>query len=153
MTAENVAEKVSEQEAETITVVEEVIDDNVNLTEKADDIVSGANPEAEEAIHVDIIDSDCDVYIFTYWDNEKKSKAQEAINYIEGKLKEKFIKNKVKESDQVFNFFEIESLGENEIQLKVKMKKNNWPVEKSARNVQTSGLDSPFSVSIKTIQR
>ena len=105
MTAENVAEKVSEQEAETITVVEEVIDDNVNLTEKADDIVSGANLEAEEAKNVDIIDSDCDVYIFTYWDNEKKSKAQEAINYIEGKLKEKFIKNKVKESDQVFEFF------------------------------------------------
>ena len=67
--------------------MEEVIDDNVNLTEKADDIVSGENSEAKEAKNVDIIDSDCDVYIFTYWDNEKKSKAQEAINYIEGKVK------------------------------------------------------------------
>ena len=63
MTTENVTEKVSEQEAETITVAEEVIDDNVNLTKKVDDIVSGTNAEAVIANNVDTIDADCNVYI------------------------------------------------------------------------------------------
>ena len=95
----------------------------------------------------------CDVYTFTYWDNEKSSVAQEAINYIEDKLKEKFKKNKVVESDQIFKIFNIERVEENELQIKVKMRKNNWPVEKSARNVQTSGQNDPVSVSVKSIQR
>ena len=37
----------------------------------------------------DKMDSDCDVYICTYWDNFKVSEAQEAINYIEESLKNK----------------------------------------------------------------
>ena len=32
-------------------------------------------------------DSDCDVYIFTYWDNFKPSKAQDDLDYFEKTLK------------------------------------------------------------------
>ena len=42
------------------------------------------------------MDSDCDLYICTYWDNFKVSEAQKAINYIEESLKKNFEKNKVK---------------------------------------------------------
>ena len=47
-------------------------------------------------------DCDCDIYIFSYWDNFKVSEAQEAIDYIEGKLKQNFRKNRVKDSDQLY---------------------------------------------------
>ena len=48
------------------------------------------------------MESDCDIYIFRYWDNFKVSEAQEAIDYIEGKLKQNFRKNRVKDSDQLY---------------------------------------------------
>ena len=157
MSTENVEKKASDRETETINnVVDKISDevhtnnDNANITEDVDDIT---DVEAEEAETKDDMGSDCDVYTFTYWDNEKSSVAQEAINYIEDKLKEKFKKNKVVESDQIFKIFNIERVEENELQLKVKMRKNNWPVEKSARNVQTSGQNDPVSVSVKSIQR
>ena len=109
---------------------------------------------AEEAEVVNKIDGDCDVYNFTYWDNFKVSQAQEAINYIVENLKRNFLKNRVKDSDQVFKICEIENLDENEILVKVKLKKNNRPVELSARNVQTVYKpENPVSVSIRNIQR
>ena len=94
-----------------------------------------------------------DLYIFTFWDNEKTTEHQEATDYIDSKLKQTFKKNKVKDSDTIYKICAIEHLEGNEIQVKVKMRKNNWPVELSARNLQTSGKDDPISVSIKTIQR
>ena len=113
--------------------------------EESDDIAKEAD---------DNIDSDCDVYIFTYWDNFKVSEAQEAINYIEESLKKNFEKNKVKALDRVFKIYDIKNSDDNEIQVKIKMKKNNWPVELSARNVQTAyNPGNPVSVSIKSIQR
>ena len=86
-------------------------------------------------------------------DNEKPSEPQEAKDYIDRKLKQTFKKNKVKKYDQVYKICNFEYLEGNELQVKVKMRKNNWPVELSARNLQTSGRDNPISVSIKTIQR
>ena len=82
------------------------------------------------------------------------SRAQEAINYVEENLKRNFLKNRVKDLDQVFKICDVENADENEIQMKVKLKKNNWPVELSARNVQTAYKpENPVSVSIKNIQR
>ena len=37
--------------------------------------------------------------------------------------------------------------------IQVKIKMNNWPVELSARTLQTSGEDIPVSISIQNIQR
>ena len=109
---------------------------------------------AEEAEVVNKIDSDSDVYTFTYWDNFKVSQAQEAINYIEDNLKKNFLKNRVNDLDQVFKICGVEKADENEILVKVKLKKNNWPVELSARNTQTVySPEIPVSVSIQKIQR
>ena len=67
------------------------------------------------------MDSDCDVYICTYWDNFKVSEAQEAIDYIEESLKKNFEKNKVKALDRVFKTYDIENSDDNEIQVKIKI--------------------------------
>ena len=69
----------------------------------------------------DKMDSDCDVYICTYWDNFKVSEAQEAIDYIEESLKKNFEKNKVKALDRVFKTYDIENSDDNEIQVKIKI--------------------------------
>ena len=73
--------------------------------------------------------------------------------HIEEKLKLNFKRNNVEDSDRVFKVFNVESLDDNEIQVKIKIKKNNWPVELSARTLQTSGEDIPVSISIQNIQR
>ena len=39
---------------------------------------------------IDDDDNDCDVYIYTYWDNFKDSKAQGALDYFEKYLKQEF---------------------------------------------------------------
>ena len=99
-------------------------------------------------------DNDCDIYVFRYWNNLKMSEAQEAVNHIEEKLKLNFRKNRVKDCDQVYKIDDIKNLDDNEIQVKVKMKKNNWPVELSARNCQTATYPGiPVQVSIKSILR
>jgi hypothetical protein len=73
-------------------------------------------------------DSDCDLYIFTYWDNFKASKAQDALDYFEKTLKENFKNLKVKDSERIYKVDKIEHLEENEIEVKIKLKKNNWLV-------------------------
>ena len=85
-------------------------------------------------------DSDCDVYIFTYWDNFKASKAQDALDYLEKTLKQNFKNFKVKDSDQIYKADKIDHLDENEIEVKIKLQKNNRSVERVARNVQTAYL-------------
>ena len=128
------AEPIEKPKADTASTPVEV-----SFVEETDDI---DNDKKE--------DNDCDVYIFRYQDNFKVGEAQEAINQIEENLNQTFRKNRVKDLDQVF----IESLEDNEFQVKVKMKKNNWPVELSARNVQTSTHPgNPVTVSIKNILR
>ena len=139
-------------EAEAEKAVEKIAD---TAEEGALQVIkSESEKKAEEAL-IEVKDkSDGDIYIFTYWDNFKVSEAQEALNYIEGKLKENFVKLKVKESDQVYKVEGIESLEENEIQIKIKLKKENWLVERSARNVQTAYKpEDPVYVSIKNILR
>ena len=146
LTADEVNNDVVE---ETVKVIEEVdpsvSDDLDTYAEKATN--STNKMEVED-------DSDCDIYIFRYWDNFNTSKAQEALDYIEKSLKQNFKKNKVKDLDQIYKVHEIENLDDNEIEVKVKLKKNNWSVERSARNVQTASQPGDsVSVSIKTILR
>ena len=150
---EIVAEQAEEKEESTEEVV--LSDSDVNLTKEDDNVavMMETKDVAEEAKDEDKLDMDFDVYIFTFWDNEKPSEPQEAKDYLDSNLKLTFKKNKVKESDQVYKICTFEHLEGNELQVKVKMRKNNWPVELSARNLQTSGRDNPISVSIKTIQR
>ena len=112
------------------------------------------NEHDDNAEEADVVNSDCDVYTFTYWDHFKVSQAQEAINYVEENLKKSFLKNRVKDLDQVFKICDVENAEDNEIQLKVKLKKNNRPVELSARDIQTAYKPgNPVSVSIMKIRR
>jgi hypothetical protein len=57
---------------------------------------------------IDDDDNDFDVYIFTYWDNFKDSKAQEALDYIEKSLKQNFKNFNVNDSNQIYKVDEIE---------------------------------------------
>ena len=69
-------------------------------------------------------------------------------------VKKNFLKNRVKDSDQVFKICDVKKAEENEILVKVKLKKNNWPVELSARNTQTVyNPGNPVYISIQKIQR
>ena len=58
-------------------------------------------------------ENDSDLYTFTYWNNLDVSKAQEAVDYIEEKLKQNFKKLKVKDIDKIHKTDEIESSEEN----------------------------------------
>ena len=49
-----------------------------------------ANDEPDDITEEAEVDGDCDKYTFTYSDNFKVSKAQEAINYIEENCKGTF---------------------------------------------------------------
>jgi hypothetical protein len=157
---DNKAEKASEALEEAVEPVESVEVGNEEVEKALDKEKVGitTNDEhddtAEEHQVVNEIDGDCDVYTFTYWDNFKVSQAQEAINFIEENLKKNFLKNRVRDLDQVFKICGVENADENEILVKVKLKKNNWPVELSARNTQTVyNPEDPVSVSIQKIQR
>ena len=98
--------------------------------------------------------NDSDMYVFGYWNLHEVTKAQEAIDHIEQKLIENFKRLKVKECDRVYKVDGIESLEDNEIQVKIKLKKSNRLVEQAARNIQTYYQpENPNSVTIKYIQR
>ena len=74
------------------------------------------NHDGVNTEEVDTVDlTDCDVYTIRYWNNQKVSEAQEALNHIEEKLKLNFKRNNVKDSDRVFKVFNVESLDDNEI--------------------------------------
>ena len=139
---------------------EGVVEETSKVTEEGDTSVNDdSDTNAEKAFTSinemdDKDDSDCDIYVFRYWDNFNTSKAQDALDYIENTLKQKFKNNKVTVSDQIYKVHKIENLDDNEIEVKVKLKKKNCPVELSARNVQTAYQEGdPVSVSIKTILR
>ena len=89
------------------------------------------------------MDSDCDVYICTYWDNFKVSEAQEAIDYIEESLKKNFEKNKVKALDRVFKTYDIENSDDNEICVKIKIMKNNLPTMSRRPSIQEIQFQPP----------
>ena len=134
---------------ETVIVIEEV---DPSVSDDLDTFGEKATTSTNEMEVED--DSDCDIYIFRYWDNFNTSKTQEALDYIEKNIKQNFKKNKVKDSDQIYKVDKSENLEDNEIKVKVKLKKNNWSVERSARNVQTASQPGdPVSVLIKTILR
>ena len=96
------------------------------------------------------LENDFDIYTFSYWDTTKSSEAQEAINHIEGKLKQNFERCQVKESDRVYKINRVDK-DENEIIVDLKLKKD-MRVEHSARGVQTTSQDE-IIVSIQKITR
>ena len=147
---------VTTEEASKVTVEET----SIAAEEANESMNDDSNTIAEKALSInemevnDHDDSDCDLYIFTYWDNFKASKAKDTLDYLEQNLKQNFKNLKVKDSDQIYKVDKIEHLEENEIEVKIKLKKNNWSVERAARNVQTAYLpENPIFVSIKNILR
>ena len=99
--------------------------------------------------------NDHDIYVFNFWDNQKQSNTKEAVEYLESRLKHNFSKNGVKGRDKAFKTFDVKRGDENEIQLKVMMKKNsrNSPLDQSARDCQTFGQDIPITLSLESIKR
>ena len=120
VTAEEANESVVEEPSK---VTEE---GDTSVYDDSDAIAEKASTSIKEMDDKD--DSDCDIYVFRYWNNLNTSKAQDALDYIEKTLKQKFKNNKVKVSDQIYKVHAIENLDDNEIEVKVKLKKNNCPV-------------------------
>ena len=149
------APNVDRNQTEKVEITSNAADEEITA-EKADKEleVEEADDASEQDNSNTKMESDCDIYIFRYWDNFNTSKTQEALDYIEKNIKQNFKKNKVKDSDQIYKVHKSENLEDNEIKVKVKLKKNNWSVERSAGNVQTASQPGdPVSVSIKTILR
>ena len=107
----------------------------------------------EVVIRGEVSLDDTDLYIYSYWDNLKSSNAEEAIDYIEGHLKQNFNDFNVIRSDQIYQIFAPTIMEDNEIEIKVNLKKNALPVEHSAWKVQSGTLDDVVSVTLKTIVR
>ena len=84
---------------------EGVVEETSKVTEEGDTSVNDdSDTNAEKAFTSinemdDKDDSDCDIYVFRYWDNFNTSKAQDALDYIENTLKQKIKNNEVKVSD------------------------------------------------------
>ena len=91
------------------------------------------------------------MYIHNYWDNLKGSNAEEAVDYTEGHLKQNFNDFNVIRSDQVYQIFAPTIMEDNEIEIKVKLKKNALLVEHSTRKVQSETLDDLVYITLKTI--
>ena len=146
---------VSEKEADTsITSLCELENLQAKSNCTAENVVMDCHEECDMEKYVKS-DEEYDTYLFSYWDNKKEGNSKEAIECISNNLTYNFSKNGVLEKDRVFDIFEVTEHedNENEIELKVKLKKNNWPVELSARNCQTGIGDIPVTVSIKRILR
>ena len=72
----------------------------------------------------------------------KGSIADEAIDFMESSLTKNFEDSKVKMSDRVYQI--MKPIGtEEEIEIEVNLKKNNWLVERSAKRIQTCSEDAP----------
>ena len=82
----------------------------------------------------------------------KCSIADEAIDFMESSLNKNFEDSKVKMSDRVYQIMKPMQM-EEEIEIEVNLKKNNWLVERSARRIQTGSVDAPVYVSLKDIVR
>ena len=83
----------------------------------------------------------------------KCSIADEAIDFIENSLSKTFDQSKVKVTDRMHQILRPRQMDENEIEIKLNLKKNNWLVECSARRIQTGSVDAPVYVSLKDIVR
>ena len=130
--------------------------------EKASTFDAKANNETDKEKGEDLkaekiagkIDHDFDLYIFNYWNTEKRCGAQEAIDYIKEKLKQNFMNFNVRDSDQIFKIEYVEISDEEEdevIVVSIKLKKNIL-VEHSARAIQNSE-GKTIRVSLKSIHR
>ena len=94
-----------------------------------------------------------DTFIYTYRDNMKCSVADEAVDFIENSLSKNFDQSKVKVTDRMYQILRPRQMDENEIEIKLNLKKNNWLVERSARKIQMCTEDAPVYVSLKDIAR
>ena len=94
-----------------------------------------------------------DTFIYTYRDNVKCGIAEEAVDFFEDCLTKNFEENKVKNQDRVYQIFSPKHVEDNDIEVRLNLKKNNWLVERSARKIQTGNVDAPVYVSLKDIVR
>ena len=86
-----------------------------------------------------------------YFDTLKPTKAQDAIDFVNEKLKFNFDRYKVKESDRVFKIGHVQQSGE-EILLQIKLKKNcPLKAENAVKNMQI--FEETRKVNIRTIYR
>ena len=153
--------RANANQAESIETTEEVVQGEGHKVETINIAAVEASDTGTSAgilhgvLENDVKDkNDSDMYVFGYWNLHEVTKAQEAIDHIEQKLIENFKTLKVKECDRVYKVDGIESLEDNEIQVKIKLKKSNRLVEQAARNIQTYYQpENPNSVTIKYIQR
>ena len=91
----------------------------------------------DEPFHEGIEDgTDCEMYDVTYFDTSKPTEAQDAVNFVNEKMKFNFERYKVKESDRIFKIDQVKRSGE-EIVLQIKLKKNcPLKVENALKNMQ-----------------
>ena len=142
--ARNVAEKASKNE----TLVAEKAQLDVKETDSQSVSAEQATQQAAKVIDEFCSDKsfseniggglDCELYLMKYRDSSKVNEAQDALNYIDEKLKYNFIRYKVDEADRVYKIGEIRRSGEAfEVEIKLK---NNCPsrVSNSVINMATS---------------
>ena len=160
------ARRESAEKAETLSNAASGTDCNRNVGEvsaHADVIIENnateevAENSSDTKVKSEVLDSDeeskeFDQYVFSYWNNKKKSDGREASHFIAVNLKKNFIKNGVCKADQALKICNVRALEDNEVELTVLMKKNHWPVELSARECQTTE-DVPVSITLKKICR
>ena len=59
----------------------------------------------------------------------------------------------MKNQDRVYQIFSPKHVEDNDIEVRLNLKKKNWLVERSARKIQTGNVDAPVYVSLKDIVR
>ena len=72
------------------------------------------------------LESDCDIYTYGLWDTTNSCKAQDALNHIEEKIKNSFIRCNVKEEDRIFKIDGINyDISEEAFEIVVKVKQSD----------------------------
>ena len=129
-----------------------------------------ANEQAlsEEVVHCEVVKEenanknfsakqvDTDLYTFIYWDKLKKSVPKEAVDYVTKKLQSRFRMDNIENFNQKIDVCGVarSSQYENEIAVKVKLKKNASHVEKAARTIQIPwSKEFPIALVLKSIDR
>ena len=151
--AETVSNGSSEKHDSTSSDVGEVSKSEGVHNKPAEIVAENEIDELEVVSSSDEITKNYDEYIFSYRNNKKLSNEREASHCIAVKLKQNFLKNGVGKADQVLKICKTRSLEDNEVEVSVLMKKDQLPVELSARNCQTTSEDVPVSISLKKICR
>ena len=94
-----------------------------------------------------IVESDEEIFTYTYHDTLKPSDSREAVAYLSAKLQQDFNQMNIKDQDRDFKILGAHLVGDNDVEVKMKMKKC---VISCARNIQTRYVaKDPIYASIK----